>query len=248
MGRRAAWLVPLLLVLAAACTRDGGAPAGHQSATATPPVAGEQVRFETAAGMAVTGRLFGRGPGNGVVLAGSPGGAALDWLARDLAGVGTLVLVVDLPLPGVPANGGTSPAVAATRAATGYLRSRGADKVVLIGEREGATVVLGAAAGDKINGVAALSAVSEYRTVDAVVDSAAALPRIDRPVLLMAALGDGDAAVIARRLYEGARDPRTLALVPGQARGAELVRGADGAQALNVLRDFLREAFSPLSA
>ncbi len=183
-----------------------------------------------------------------MVLVGPPGGPPLDWLAQELAGDGALALTVDLPPASQPAGGGTLPAVAATRAAAGYLRSRGAEKVALIGEREGGAIALQAAAGDKINGVAALSAPLEYRNVDAAVDVLAALPRIDRPVLLMAALGDSDAAVVARKLYEAARDPRTLALVPGQAKGAELVRGAEGAQALNVLRDFLREAFTPLSA
>ncbi len=246
--RRLAAVLTLALLLAS-CS-GGGDSKRASSPVAAPgsPEAGEAVWFETAAGAAISGRLFGRGPGNGVVVVGQPGGAPLDWLAQELAGAGTLVLAVDLPASSQPATGGTLPAVAATRAAAGYLRSRGAEKVVLIGEREGGAIALQAAAGDKINGVAALSAPLEYRGVDAAVDALAALPRIDRPVLLMAALGDTDAAVAARRLYEAARDPRTLALVPGQAKGADLARGVEGAQALNVLRDFLREAFTPLSA
>ncbi|MER3420594.1 MAG: alpha/beta hydrolase, partial [Chloroflexota bacterium] len=69
-------------------------------------------------------------------------------------------------------------------------------------------------------------------------DGAVAVRRIERPVLFMAALSDRDAAAAAQRLYDAARDPRSLALVPGAARGARLLTGPDAGQALILLQDF----------
>jgi pimeloyl-ACP methyl ester carboxylesterase len=167
----------------------------------------------------------------------------LGLLARELAAAGPLVLALDLPAGTVP-----SASVAYTRAAAAFLRTRGVDKIVLIGEGAGGTAALGDAAVERVSGVATLSAPTVAQGAGGNVDGAAALARIDRPVLFMASLGDADRAAAAQRLYDAARDPRSLALLPGSARGAGMLQGQDATQSLTVLRDFLRQAYSPLSA
>jgi hypothetical protein len=238
------WPVALALValLLAGCGR------GAQPSSGPPPPAGggaQRISFAGPGGTTLSGGVYGRAQAQGVVLVPDGGRRADVWdaLAADLAASGFFVLALDFPAEGLP--GGP---VAAVRAAVAQLQARGARQVVLIGEGAGGAAALAAAAGEPVVGVAALSAPAVYRGPTGDADALGAAPHIDGVVLAMAALGDGEGVAVARRIYAAAAEPKTLALVPGSARGAALVIGPDAAQARDVLRAFLREAFAERTA
>ena len=241
---RAVLAVAVCLVLPLlACS---GRSSGHRLSTPIPAAVGgaQPVRLD-AGGTSVGGWLYGRPARNAVVLVAEAGRGPEVWeqLARDLTASGFLVLSLALP-----ETGGTGGTAAVVRAAVAYLSSRGAEHTAVVGEgAAGAAALAAAGGGQPVSGVAALSAPTAYRGPLGEADAASAIGRIDGPVLLMASSGDG-AAADARRLYDAAREPRTLALVPGTAHGADLLQGTEGAQARAVLRDFLREAFAERSA
>jgi pimeloyl-ACP methyl ester carboxylesterase len=173
---------------------------------------------------------------------------AWDEVARDLAESGLLVLAYDYPgHGGSPPVSGSFRAEALVRAAMAYLRGQGTEKLALVGEGSGGAAALAAAGVESVSAVAAVSLDGSTGSPGEP-EALAALGRIDVPVLIMAALGDSRQASAARRLYDAARDPRTQALVPGNARGADMLRGPDATAAREVLRDFLRQAFEPKSA
>ena len=240
---RAVPAVALCLVLMLAACSDRSS-AGRASTPLPAAVGGAQPVRLDAGGTSLGGWLYGRPARNAVLLVAGAGRGPEVWeqLARDLTASGFLVLSLRLP-----EAGGTGGA-AVVRAAVAYLASRGAEHTAVIGEgAAGAAALTAAGNGERVSGVAALSAPVSYRGPLGEADAAAAIGRIDGPVLLMASAGDG-AAADARRLYDAAREPRTLALVPGAAYGADLLGGTEGTQARAVLRDFLREAFAERSA
>lgn len=240
-------LIAALLVVAvsaAGCKDRSARPDAGRGAPAA--IGGAQrVRFEAAGGVTLAGWLYGRPAANGVVLVPDAGHGyeAWDAPAQELAASGFRVLTIEFPDGGAP--GGPA---AVVRAAAAYLRARGAEKVALIGEGAGGAAALAAAVEARVGGVAAVSAPAVYRGPLGGADAVTAMAWLDAPVLLMAALADTEAALAARRLYDAAGEPRTLALVPGTARGAEILRGAEAAPARGALRDFLREAFADRTA
>lgn len=238
-------LAMLLPPLTLACGHPppaGERGGGDGGASSTPAAAAATVRVSVPGGVTLAGRLYGGTAAHAAVLVPTPGGdtGALEALARALAVSGTPALVVTVP----PATPDTL--VVAVQAAVTFMEGQGAQRVALVGEGAGGTLALAAAA--RVSAVVTLSAPASYRAEGGEVDATAAVRHIDRPVLFMAALSDRDAAVAAQRLYDAARDPRSLALVPGAARGAALVIGPGAGQAFALLQDFLRRAFSPLSA
>jgi alpha-beta hydrolase superfamily lysophospholipase len=173
-----------------------------------------------AGGIILAGRLYGRSVENGLLLVPDTGRGIDVWedVARDLAATGLLVLTYDYP-----GHAGSPPVSGSFNPET-LVRA-----AVEFLESRGAGKI--AQVGDGTGGSAALI-----------------VGRLDAPVLLMGALGDQRQVAATIRLYEAARDPRTRALVPGNARGADMLRGADPGPARDVLRDFLREALAPRSA
>jgi pimeloyl-ACP methyl ester carboxylesterase len=241
-------LFSLLVLLLHGC-RDNG----KQPSVSTPAGAGggpaQNVRIN-AGGVALGGRLYGRASANGVVLVPESGRGIDVWeeVARELADSGLLVLAYDYPgHGGSPPVSGSFRADALVRAAMAYLRGQGAEKLAVVGEGSGGAAALVAAATEPVSAAAAVS-LDGSSGAPGESEALAALGRLDVPVLIMAALGDSRQTSAARRLYDAARDPRTQALVPGNARGADMLRGADAVAAREVLRDFLREAFEPKSA
>ncbi len=235
-------LVALALIMTA-CNRGPSVTAPTPPAPAA--IGGVQpVSFPSRDGAAVSAWRYGRVSENAIVLVPDAGHGRDVWepLAQDLAASGFLVLT-----PDVSAQGAT-PSTALVRAAIAYLRVQGADKVAVIGEGAGGVVALSAGAGERVSGIAALSAPPSALGATGEVDAVAAIGRLSAPVLLMAGLSDPESSATARRLYDAAREPRTLALLPGAMRGAALLRGPEAGQARDALRGFLRDAFAPRTA
>lgn len=241
-------IVCLLSLLLHGCRDDGKSPRASTPAGASGGVA-RDVRID-AGGIALAGRVYGRASTNGVVLAPESGRGVDAWdeVARDLSDSGLLVLAYDFPGHGgsPPVSGSFRPE-ALVRSAMTYLRGQGAEKLALVGEGSGGAAALVAASIESVSAVAAVSLDGSTGSPGEA-EALAALGKLDVPVLIMAALGDSRQAAAARRLYDAAHDPRTQALVPGNARGADMLRGPDSTSAREVLRDFLREAFAPKSA
>jgi hypothetical protein len=240
-----ALLVSGILAMGIAC-RDGGGtkiqqPAASPSARAA--LASEVVSIDVPGRGAVGGRLYGRRADNGVVLMPTDGSGVDVWepYAGEVAASGLMVLALDRVDATLPANAVLSAAVA-------MLRSRGVDKVVLVGEGAGGTAAVVVAGDGGVSGVAALSSPTDVSGPAGAMDALASIARVDRPVLFMAALADPVGAPAAGRLYDAARDPRTRALVSGSDRGAEILRGGAASEAKGVLNDFLRESFRSLTA
>ncbi len=236
------WIALLLAAAVVALAACGETSSQTAAGSPTPAADAASVRVDAPGGAALVGRLYGGTAPHAAVLVPPPGGdtGGLEALARALAASGTPALVVAVP-PATP-----DALIGAVQAAVAFLEGRGAQRVALVGEGAGGTVAL--AAGTRASAVVALSAPTSYQANGGELDGTAAVRRIDRPVLFMAALSDRDAAAAAQRLYDAARDPRSLALVPGTARGAALLTGPDAGQAFTLLQEFLRRAFSPLSA
>jgi hypothetical protein len=237
-----AMLLPTLTLACGHPSPERGRGVGGEGGSPTPAAAAATVRVDVPGGTPLAGRLYGGTAMHGVVLVPPPGGdtGGLEAVARALAAAGTPALVITVP------TGAPDALIGAVQAAVAFLEGRGAQRVALVGEGAGGTLAL--AAGARASAVVALSAPASYRFDGGELDGTMAVRHIDRPVLFMAALSDRDAAAAAQRLYDAARDPRSLALVPGAARGAALLTGPDAGQALTLLQDFLRRAFSPLSA
>jgi hypothetical protein len=240
-----ALLVSGMLAIGVACRDSGGNQIQQQ--TASPSVqtafASEVVNVDVPGKGSVSGRLYGRRAANGVVLMPTDGSGVDVWepYAGDLAKSGVSVLVLDRVDAAIPANLVLSAAITT-------LRSRGADKIVLVGEGGGGTAAVVVAGEGGVSGVAALSSPTSVSGPGGAIDALASLTRVDRPVLFMAALADPAGTQSAVRLFDAAREPRTRALVSGADRGAEILRGGAATEAKDVLNDFLREAFRSLTA
>lgn len=234
--RVAALLVALTTVLLTSC-RDSPQTALPTTVPGVRPDAAVRV---PAGGGDVPAAVFGRPSANAIVLVAEAGRTLDIWgeLPRDLAAAGYQVLAIDR----------TSAASAASivTGATAYLRGQGTERVVLIGEGLAGAVAI--AAIGEAHGVAALSPPLTGQDGGQPVNTLAAAAKLTRPLLVLAALGDIQAAANARKVYDAAPEPRTLGHAPGAASGAALLQGAAGAEARRVLLDFLRRAFTPLSA
>jgi hypothetical protein len=221
----------------------GGSGRAAPTPAAIATAGGASTTVHVPGGADVPARLYGRGATNGAVLVPDTGRSAGVWepYASSLARSGVVVLALDL-------GGGRAPTEEMIRAAAAQLRAGGTDKVALVGEGAGGTAALAASVGGDINAVAVISSPSTAHSPAGDTDGAAALAAFDHPVLVMASLGDADGTAAASRLYNAAHDPRTRALIPGNARGTDILRGPSSSEAGSVLSDFLHGAFAPLSA
>lgn len=223
------WLTILIAAVTAAglgCSRDSGrtedvrsaAPAGAQPVTLD--VSGRPV-----------GDLYGSGSVRGVVVA-SGAGERSAWapVAAELARLGYQVLVYTQPQGG---------GAATAQAAADTLRRRGAEKVVFLASGPAAAAALEAARTDAA-GVAVLAPAGN----DPI--PAAGMPAIE--ALMMASLNDGPSAALARRIYDAAPEPRTLALYPSRDGVPAVFSGEATSEIKTALLDFIRRAFEPQSA
>src|SRR5205823_4214521 len=98
-----------------------------------------------------------------------------------------------------------------------------AQKVVLVGEGAGGAAAI-AASDAGVSGVAVLSAPATAPTPSGDIDALGLIRQSNRPVLIMASLGDAGDAAAAGKLYDAVRDNGTRALFPGPARGADILK------------------------
>ena len=215
-------LAACLLVLACTpgCSRKGGAqaPPGATALTIAAP-GGDRPGF-----------LYGGASERGIVLvAGDTNTDQWSSLAGELSRLGYRVLVI-----GLPSDGG------AARAAGAELTRRGSDRILYVGSQAGAAPALAAATAGGA-GVALLNPTAEPAPLPA----AGGAPPV--PLLALASLTDAQSSAVARRLYDAAGEPRTLALYPARE-PAPAVFAGEGGELKNAFLDFLRSAFEPLSA
>jgi pimeloyl-ACP methyl ester carboxylesterase len=254
--RHAALLLLGVTLLAAACGGGGqdGEAAGQApappttAAIAKPCLRGvssaEVVRFTTGAGAALVGVVLGSGR-TGLVLAHQVGSDLCEWLpqAQAFAERGYRVLAFDFEGFGDSRSGSGADARIDTDvvAAASQLRQRGAKTIVLIGSSMGGTAVLSAATRVRppVAGVVSLSGPASFQGVDA----GAAMPRLQVPVLFVAAADDHPFVDDAKTMHRTApvADKRLL-VIPGGGHGTSLLEfGEDAPMVLATVRKFIAE-------
>ena len=212
--RRAAAAACVLALVASGCGA-GGADRGQ-----VPP--GRIVHFTTDDGVELAGELRGSGP-TGVVLSHMFPSDRTSWapLAHELAGEGTTTLAFDFRGYGDSEGARSIPDIwRDVVAAIGFLRRRGAERIVLVGASMGGTASLVAAAREEVDGVITLSAPSTFMGLLAPPE---ALEAIDEPKLFIAAQGDSGAAATAQRFYAESSPPKRVEIVVGDQHGTELL-------------------------
>lgn len=233
---------PLLVVLLALVLLTAGCGRG----TETVPdgggsgVAERDVRFETADDLTLTGRLFGRGP-VGVTLAHMFPADATSWYpaARRIARAGYMALAFNFR--GYATSEGdkqVDEAPTDIRAAEDFLRASEARDVAFVGASMGGTASIIAA--EDADALAIVSVSSPLRFMG--LDAPAAAGRVQRPVLLLAARGDGPAFAAVEDLERALPNPETK-LYDGDAHGTNLL--ADRPEAIDEIITFLRR-YAPL--
>ncbi|MGI5242324.1 alpha/beta hydrolase family protein [Dactylosporangium sp. CA-139066] len=223
------------------------APSPTDRLCADPELNDKQVAFAGQAGTYLAGYLLGQG-GVTLVLAPQAAATGCSWLAwaKQQAAAGYRVLAFDFNGEGRSQRAETGRASGDIAAAVAFARAKGGRDVVLIGASRGATATLVAAAGlePPATAVISLSGPADYAGEDAL----PAVPRLDVPVLYVAASGDSAFASSAQQLYDATPgNRRSLAIVPGQLHGTALltVTGDGAAEAAKAVEDFLKAGAPP---
>jgi pimeloyl-ACP methyl ester carboxylesterase len=233
----------LLCLFAGAC--GGQTPAAPSSTSAVSQTGSRPVTFTTEDGVTLGGHVFGTGD-RGVILAHMYPADQTSWFptAQHLADEGYLVFTFDFR--GYGGSGGTKQFDLIDRdvsAAITKIREEGAAQVVLTGASMGGTASL--ISGDRaqtlssirLAGIATLSAPVEFRGLSA----AAAVPRIELPLLFMAAENDAGATG-ARQLEQLSSGKGTLEIVPGSDHGTDLLNGDQGEKVYGLLLQFIKNS------
>jgi dienelactone hydrolase len=198
------------------------------------PTRGEPVSFDAADGVRLTGTVFGEGP-VGVVLAhmGRGGDTQADFypLARALAGRGYVALTYNRR--GVcdasrrRCSDGSDDYERSWKdvvGAAGFVRSRGATTVVLIGASIGAMASLYAAVSHRI-APAALIEIGGVNHASGYDFSREQLRGLAAPKLFISSADDIYGGAEAAREWHGwARGPNQLEILPGAAHGTDMLR------------------------
>ena len=228
---RSLWVRILgLAVLSASCSQ---ASVQRGEALASSRV----VTFRTTDGIELSGRLFG--PANasaGLVLAHMLPADQSSWyaLAGHLADGGYRVLTFDFRgyCPGGDAgcSGGTKQVEAAPtdlQAAVDFLRSRGADRIGLIGASMGGTAAIDVAAieGAQVDVVITLSAPQVLGGLSAGPEQ---LQTATAAKLFLAGLGDGVAAQAAQAFYDASLQPKRVEILTTDDHGTDMLTGGQG--------------------
>ena len=140
------------------------------------------------------------------------GERGIDALTLDFRGYGS-------------SGGEQDPSTAAddVRAALAFARARGFERVALIGASMGGTAALVAAADERVDGVAALSAPAAMAALDA----ASVIAAVDSPITLIAAEGDLSGAESLRDLADRG-DVGNVLIMEGRSHGTELLDAPTG--------------------
>lgn len=231
-------LIVLLVALTTACGRgDGTNGDGDRS-----EVRERNVRFETSDGVTLTGRLFGRSR-VGVALAHMYQADATSWYtaAHDLARAGYMALAFDFR--GYRDSQGdkqTSKAPTDIDAAESYLKRAGARDVVYVGASMGGTASILAAQSQDPLALVLVSAPVRFMSLDATV----AATNVQRPVLLMASRGDGEAFDALGELERSLPNPEDTKVYDGDAHGTSLLD--ERPEAVDEIIQFLKR-YAPTS-
>jgi pimeloyl-ACP methyl ester carboxylesterase len=218
----------LLFALVGGACRDGGDSRSQNSDGA----AGQPARSAAVKIGNVTADLFGTSSPHAVVIVSPPDErAAWQQVAASLATTGYSVLLYSRP---------DRDADATARRAGELLRGRGVEKVVFVGSRAGAADALSAARDDGA-GVAILNPLAPPEPIPS-----AGMPL--SALLAMASLADGTSSALARRVYEAAPEPRTLALYPARLSSPAVLTDPSTPEVRDVFMEFLRSAFESQSA
>lgn len=206
--------------------------------------------FPSSDGVRLEGKLYGKGK-VGVILSHQYNSDQSSWFpfAGTLADSGYLVLTYDFRgfCPGGDAgcSSGKKDVAAATKdleGAIAYLRSKGVDKLFLVGASMGGTASLAetAAQPSRIGGVISVSAPISFQGLDA---NLAGLAEIKTPKLFIAGKSDpAGAAAAAEAMYRKSSDMKQLLIVPTDQHGAFILSDQTsdaGSQAEKAMLDFL---------
>lgn len=235
---RALAAILCLVTLAAAC--------GGDETPSRAPEGSEAVTFPSADGVVLEGRLLGEGS-VGVVLSHMRPSDQTSWwgFARELADEGYLVLTYDFRgyCPGGAAgcSGGEQDLGEIWRdvvGAVGFIRSRGAQRVVLIGASMGGTASLMAAAqeGAGADVVVTLSAPVAFEGMNLTPD---VLTRVSAAKLFIAGTGDGSAAADAETLYASSPPPKRVEILTTDDHGTDILDGNQSGRARTLILTYL---------
>lgn len=222
--------VAVVLALNVACG------SGTPSATTDdgPPVTQRPVRFRTADGHLLTGRLFGRGR-VGVTLAHMFPADATSWYsaARRIARAGYATLAFNFRGYGDSEDSKQiAQAPKDIEAARDYLRRQGTRGVAFVGASMGGTASIVAA--ETLDPLAVVSISAPLRFMG--LDAPAVANRVQRPVLLMAARDDDEAFIAVEELERALPNPDTK-IYGGDAHGTNLLD--DRPEAVDEIISFL---------
>jgi uncharacterized protein len=233
----------LFVVLGSLVTACGGSTEPPAS-----PSGSKAVSFVSADGVTLEGRLFGEGE-VGVVLSHMLPADQTSWwdFADQLAGEGYLVLTYDFRgyCPG--GNAGCSRGEKNIEAiwqdvlgAIDFIRSQGAQRVMLAGASMGGTASLVAAAEPGVD-VAAVVTLSAPTSIEGLTADADVLTRIPAAKLFIAGVGDGQAADSAQTLYEQSPPPKQVEILTTDDHGTDILDGNQSGPARTLIIDFLAQ-------
>ena len=224
-----ALLVTALALSAPACVDAAGDVRADALAGST------AVTFPTQDGVELAGRLFGD-PGTaatGIVFAHMLPADQTSWyeFAKRTSDQGYLALTFDFRgyCPG--GDGGCSQGErnvsadpADLTAAVAYLRSRGADTIVLVGASMGGTAALLVAAQGE-GSIAAVVTLSAPQSIEGLVAGPDVLAQVTSAKLFVAGSGDGEAAQAAQAFSDQSPAPKRLEVVASDDHGTDLLDG-----------------------
>lgn len=215
----------VVALLGGACRGSGQPSSARPSTTAA---AGSVVALN---GTGASVRMFGRRSSRGIVLI-VPGDVS-GWgtFAEELGRAGYRVALLAST---------TTDGESRAQQAAALVRREGAEKIVFIGGGDGAAAAITAARLD----AAGVVLLAPSATSAAVLGGG--LPPV--PLLALSPLADAASAAAARRIYDAAVEPRTLALYPGSLGVPAVFTEPNAPDVRTVLTDFLRAAFEALSA
>lgn len=205
------------------------------------------VSFESADGVHLEGRLFGKGNAVGVVLSHMLPADQSSWwdFAERLAGEGYLALTFDFRgyCPGGSAGCSQgerdiSQIWQDVVGAVDFISSQGAGRVMLVGASMGGTASLVAAAHIAAP-VAAVITLSAPTSIEGLVADANVLTLLSGGKLFIAGVGDASAATSAEQLYEQAPPPKRVEIVPADDHGTDLLTGSQSEVVRTLVLNYL---------
>jgi pimeloyl-ACP methyl ester carboxylesterase len=212
--------------------------------TATPAFAG-QVSLKTTDGVPLVAQVNGEGV-HGVVLVHEESRSSSDWtyLSEKLGQLGYHVISVDLRGHGKSSPGGLpdedySLMITDVGAGAQWLRSNGADRIVMIGAGLGANLALNAAGNDE--GISGIGLLSPGLNIKGVKVSRALTAYGSRPLLLAAGSNDTSGTRAAQAIADNASGESELHVLSSAGVGVRMLNRSADPEGLLLL--WLRDVF-----